>query len=192
MDRAVSKAEQQTKHRSGAMMPDQPRHLLRRGLAPASLVAIGVLCGLGAASNAHSASAGQAAPAASSAAPAKTSVPHSQREELYYARRYGVGELRVHSISAGASLEFRYRVVDAVKAKGLFDNRAAAVIIARKTGTKLSGPAIEKPGTLPGAATPEVGKEYWLTFANRGKIVKPGELVDVMIGPVRISGLIVE
>jgi len=164
----------------------------RGGLAPALLFAIGVLCGLGTAADVHGASADQAAATTSSAATAKNAVHYSQREELYYARRYGVGELRVHSISAGASLEFRFRVVDAEKAKGLFGNRAAAVIIARKTGTKLSAPAIEKPGTLPGAATPEVGREYWLTFANRGKIVKAGELVDITIGPVRISGLIVE
>jgi hypothetical protein len=51
---------------------------------------------------------------------------------------------------------------------------------------------MEKVGELRQTATPELGREYWMVFANRGKLVKPGQRVDVMIGPFRAEGLTVE
>src|ERR1700686_4670680 len=98
----------------------------RSGPPPARLWAIGVLCAL------------PAAAANQAAAPAIRHVAHSQREELHFERRYGIGQLRVHSISAGASLEFRCQVIDAEKAKPLNDNRTTPVMIERKTATRLS------------------------------------------------------
>src|SRR6202051_4488130 len=106
----------------------------RSGPPPARLWAIGVLC------------ARPAAAANQAAAPAIRHVAHSQREELYFERRYGIGQLRVHSISAGASLEFRCRVLDSEKAKALNDSRATSVMVERKTGTKLSVPTTENSG----------------------------------------------
>jgi len=38
----------------------------------------------------------------------------------------------------------------------------------------------------------ENGKTYWMAFSNKGSLVKPGHRVSVVIGPVRIDGLIVE
>jgi hypothetical protein len=163
------------------------------GPLSAVLCAISVLGALPAAADVHSASANQApAPATSAAAPAKKRVPHSQREELYFERRYGIGQLRLRSISAGASLEFRCQVLDAEKAKALNDNRIAPVMIERKTGTKLSVANTESNGKPLQRASPEAGQEYWLVFGNRGGIVKPGNMVDLVIGTVHISGLIVE
>jgi hypothetical protein len=144
----------------------------RNVLLPAVLWAIGGLC-------------------ASSAAPARH-VTHNQKQELYFERRYGIGELRVHSISAGAAVEFRCQVLDTEKAKALKDTRVAPVMVERKTGTKLSVPATDNSGKSPQSAAPEAGQEFWLVFGNRGKIVKPGNLVDVVIGTVHMSGLIVE
>ena len=152
----------------------------RNVLLPAVLWAFGGLCALPA----------TAAPA-SSTAPARH-IAHNQKQELYFERRYGIGQLRVHSISSGASVEFRCQVLDTEKAKALKETRAAPVMIERKTGTKLSVPATDNSGKSPQSAPPEAGQEYWLVFGNRGKIVKPGNLVDVVIGTVHMSGLIVE
>jgi hypothetical protein len=179
------------------MMLDPRRsrwHLPSRGRAlPAALCAIGVFCAQPAAANVHGASANQApAPASGAAAPAKKRVPHSQREELYFARRYGIGQLRVRSISERASLEFRCQVLDAEKAKALNDNRLAPVMIERKTGTKLSVANTANNGKPLPRTLPEAGQEYWTEFGNRGRIVKPGNMVDLVIGTVHISGLIVE
>jgi hypothetical protein len=164
----------------------------RSVLLPAVLWAIGGLCALPA-TDVRGASAAQAPAAASSAAaPAKKHVVHNQKEELYFERRYGISQLRVHSISSGASLEFRCRVLDAERAKALKDNRAASVMVDRKTGIKLSVSATDNSGKSGQTAAPEAGQEYWVTFGNRNKMVKPGNMVDVVVGTVHMSGLIVE
>jgi hypothetical protein len=118
----------------------------------------------------------------------------SQRGQMYYARRFGVDELQVRSISSGSSLEFRYRVVDARKAALLTDKRAKPVLIDQKTGNRLTVPTMEKIGELRQTATaaPEEGREYWMIFANPGKQVKPGQRVDVVIGAFRAASLTVE
>jgi hypothetical protein len=112
---------------------------------------------------------------------------------MYRARRFGVDHLRVRSISSGSSLEFRYRVVDPDKAQMLTDKRAKPFMIDQATGTRLEVPTMEKIGELrQTAATLELGREYWMVFANRGKLVKPGQRVDVTIGSFRAEGLTVE
>jgi len=131
------------------------------------------------------------APGAKALAPS-AGVPRSQKAARYLALRYGVDHLQVRSLSSGASLEFRYRVLDAQKAKTLNDKRAAPYLIDWKTGAKLTVPTVEKIGVLRQTPTPEPGHEYWMVFANPGKLVRPGDRVDVVAGPVRLEGLIVE
>lgn len=126
------------------------------------------------------------------AAPEKKYVAHNKKQDLYFERRYGIDQLRVHSISSGASLEFHCQVLDASKAKALKEARVAPVMIERKTGTKLSVPATENSGKSSRTAAPEAGQEYRVVFGNRDKIVRPGNLVDLVIGTVHLSGLIVE
>ena len=136
------------------------------------------------------------APAASARAAAVSRPPYagarSQRGERYYARRYGVDQMRVRSTASGSSLEFRYRVLEPQKAAALTDKRAKPVLIDQKTGNRLMVPTMEKIGELRQTATPEEGREYWMVFANPGKLVKPGERVDVVIGAFRVSSLTVE
>lgn len=100
--------------------------------------------------------------------------------------------MRVRSTASGSSLEFRYRVLEPQKAAALTDKRAKPVLIDQKTGNRLMVPTMEKIGELRQTATPEEGREYWMVFANPGKLVKPGERVDVVIGAFRVSSLTVE
>jgi len=39
---------------------------------------------------------------------------------------------------------------------------------------------------------PEPGRVYWLLFANPARFIKPGNLVTVVIGDVRLEHLAVE
>ena len=119
-------------------------------------------------------------------------VPRSQRAEWYWAGRYGVDHLQVRSIASGASLEFRYRVVNVQKAKSLSDKRANPYMLDWKSGAKLSVPQTEQIGSLRQVSTQEQGREYWMIFSNPGKLVKPGDRVDVVAGASRLEGLIVE
>lgn len=120
-------------------------------------------------------------------------MPTSHRSEMWYAARYGVDHLTVRSISSGASLEFRYHVLNQAKAQILGDKNAKPYITDWKTGNKLTVPTMEKIGQLRQSVTKlEVGREYWMVFANPGKLVKPGDKVDVTVGPIHLDGLIVE
>ena len=140
----------------------------------------------------------KATPGAAAAAPAAAvSRPpyagaRSQRAEMYYARWFGVDQLQVRSISSGSSLEFRYRVLDPQKAAVLNDKRAKPYLIDQKTGNRLTVPTMEKIGLLRQVEEPEAGHEYWMVFANPGKLVKPGQRVDVVVGGFHASSLTVE
>ena len=151
----------------------------------AGLLAAGLVC---------SSLAGAAAPVPDSASAvwAPHAVPRSHRGEAYYAVLYGVDELQVRSVSSGASLEFRYRVLDSGKAAVLNDKRATPYLVDQKSGRRLAVPTMEKVGALRQVANPEPGREYWMIFANPGKLVKPGQRVDVVIGAFRASSLTVE
>jgi hypothetical protein len=136
-------------------------------------------------------------PTAAAARPAKAvvfpdGVPRSQAADTWYARRYGVDHLQVRSTASGNSLEFRYHVLDVEKAKVLSDKRSVPALIDVRTGNRLAVPTMEKIGALRQTATPELGREYWMVFSNPGKMVKPGQRVDIAIGTFRVSGLIVE
>jgi hypothetical protein len=149
---------------------------------------------LAAAIIASAAAAQTAAPAAGATrAPVRaTAIPRSQRGEMYYARRYGVDHLQVRSTASGQSLEFRYRVLDPGKAASLNDKKSSPVLTDQRTRTKLAVSAVENIGSLRQVAPPQAGKEYWMVFQNPGKLVKHGDKVDIVIGPVRLSGLVVE
>jgi hypothetical protein len=154
----------------------------------AGLLAAGLLC------SGFAARAAAPPDSAPAAAPSRAAhvVARSQRGETYYARRFGVDQLQVRATASGASLEFRYRVVDPQKASVLNDKRATPVLIDQKTGSRLTVPTMEKIGALRQVASPEPGREYWMVFANPGKLVKPGQRVDVVIGAFQASSLTVE
>jgi hypothetical protein len=175
----------------------------QKGMLLALVLASVVVCVPRAYADLESGQSGQAPPPASSAALPSTAptlgalrsfegVPRSQRAEMFYARRFGVDHLQVRYTASGSSLQFRYRVLDAEKAKILNDKRANPYLIDRETGNKLAVPTMEKIGTLRQVATPEEGREYWMVFSNPGKLVKPGQRVDVVIGSFRVEGLLVE
>ena len=167
-------------------MKNMIRNPIRGVLLLPVLCMVGALCALPFA-GARSA-AGSQSPGGTGAAAVKKHAARNQKEEQYFELRYGIGQLRVHAMSAGASLEFRCLVLDSAKATALNDHRAAPIMIDRKTGKKLSVPAADnKPQTAP-----ETGQEYSVAFGNHDKIIKPGNLVDVVVGTVHMSGLIVE
>ena len=140
--------------------------------------------------DAPAAAAGSARPAAVSRTP--YAAARSQRGEARYALLYGVDQMQVRWTASGASLEFRYRVLDPHKAAVLQDKRVKPVLTDEATGTRLMVPTMEKIGELRQTAQPEAGHEYWMIFANAGKVVKPGNRVDIAVGSFHVWGLIVE
>jgi hypothetical protein len=51
---------------------------------------------------------------------------------------------------------------------------------------------MEKIGQLRQSSTPEAGKSYWMAFSNKGGLVKRGDHVNLVIGPFRAEGLVVD
>jgi hypothetical protein len=116
----------------------------------------------------------------------------SRRASMYYGAVWGVDSLGVKLVESGQIIRFTYRVLDADKAKPLNDKKAAPSLIDPEAGVQLVVPELEQVGQLRQSSTPEAGKSYWMAFSNRGRVVKRGDLVDVVIGQFHANGLVVE
>ena len=127
-------------------------------------------------------------------------VPHpryrpsrfSKRAGEYYGLVWGVDSLEVKWTESGEVIRFTYRVLDPEKAKALNDKRNEPVLIDPEAGVKLIVPSLEKVGQLRQSSAPEEGKLYWMGFSNKGRVVKRGERVTVVIGEFRAEGLVVD
>jgi hypothetical protein len=128
----------------------------------------------------------------SGGAPAISHTVASGRQALMLLRTWGIDDLHVRYTASGQMVRFSYRVVDADKAKTLNDKKNEPSMIVLKTGSKLGVPETEKVGKLRQTADPKNGREYWMVFTNVGKVVQPGDRVDIVIGTFRATNLIVE
>jgi hypothetical protein len=134
-----------------------------------------------------------AAKPAVTGAPSRYQPEHfPRRADLHYRLVWGVDSLSVKWTESGEVIRFTYRVLDADKAKMLNDKKNQPSLIDPKAGVKLVVPSLEKIGQLRQSATPEAGKVYWMAFSNKGRLVKRGDHVDVVIGQFRAGGLVVE
>lgn len=126
------------------------------------------------------------------AAPASPEPARHPREKTFLKRQWGVEVMYVRQTAAGYMLEFRYRVLDAEKAKPLFERRTKPVLTHAETGAKLIVPTPAKTGALRNSNLPIEGRTYWMFFANPGKMVPQGDHVSIEIGEFRADGLVVQ
>jgi hypothetical protein len=83
-------------------------------------------------------------------------------------------------------------VIDATRAKALMDDRATPYLVGQRSHALLHVPDMENIGKLRQTTTPEIGKEYWMVFSNKGNLVRIGDRVNVIIGSFHADGLTVE
>jgi hypothetical protein len=114
------------------------------------------------------------------------------RNSLYFKRNWGLEIVGVKPVSSGYMLSFKYRVVDADKARQLNDRKTRAFLRDEASGTVLSVPAMENVGELRTGAVPEEGRTYFMIFGNPGKLVKSGSRVSVVAGALHVDNLIVD
>lgn len=114
------------------------------------------------------------------------------REKTYMKTRWGIEVIWVRYSAAGYMLEFRYKVLDANKAKTLFKRQNKPMLVHEKTGARMIVPTPAKTGALRNSDSPIGGKTYWMFFANPGKFIKPGEQVTIEIGDYKQEHLIVQ
>jgi hypothetical protein len=155
---------------------------------PVGLYALGLmtLCGSPAATTGNPNKAGP--PQASRYAAG--AMPASARN--YYTASWGVDELGTQLAESGQLVRFSYRIVNAALAKPLLDKVSSPSLLDERRHAVLSVPQMEKVGPLRQSGPATAGKTYWVLFSNRGGIVQPGDRVSVVIGSVRIDGLIIE
>jgi hypothetical protein len=110
----------------------------------------------------------------------------------YYRLIWGVDSLSVKWTESGEVIRFSYRVLDAEKASTLNDKKNEPSLIDPAARVKLVVPSLEKVGQLRQTASPQAGKVYWMAFSNKGRRVKRGDRVDVVIGNFRAQGLTVD
>ena len=110
----------------------------------------------------------------------------------YYAIAWGVDQLSAKLVESGQLVRFSYRVVDAAKAAALHDKASAPYMLDEAAHAVLQIPEMEKVGKLRQSGPPENGRKYWMAFSNKGNYVKAGHRVSVVIGQVRVDGLVVQ
>jgi len=172
------------------------RYLLRTALVLAELLAGTLLCAPALAQSPHGNQ--SAAPAGKALAP--TVAPTHRyypdrfagRAGTYYRLVWGVDSLAVKWAESGEIIRFNYRVLDADKAKALNDKRSEPTLNDPRAGVQLVVPSMENIGQLRQSGEVEEGKTYWMTFSNKGRLVKRGDHVNVVIGQFHADGLVVD
>ena len=113
-------------------------------------------------------------------------------EETNPNAEWGIEITSVRLTANDHMIDFRYRVLDADKAKELFVRQNKPRMVHHETGLVLSVPETAKVGPLRNSNMPKEGKIYWMFFGNAGKLVKPGDTVTVTIGEFEVDDIVVE
>ena len=114
------------------------------------------------------------------------------RAGAYYKVVWGIDSLSVKWTESGEVVRFAWRVLDPQLAKVLNDKKAEPSLIDPQAGVSLVVPMMEKIGQLRQTQPPEAGRSYWMAFSNKGRLVKRGDRVNVVVGPFRAEGLAVD
>jgi hypothetical protein len=173
------------------------RHSGRAVAALAPTLLAGMLIGWSAQAEADTQQPAKSAPTPAptkAPAPAARNLPDrfAGRAGAYYKVIWGIDTLRVKWTESGEVVRFSWRVLDAEKAHVLNDKKVEPSLIDPQAGVGLVVPTMEKIGQLRQSAPPEVGRSYWMAFSNKGLRVKRGDRVNVVIGPFRAEGLVVD
>lgn len=110
----------------------------------------------------------------------------------YYRLIWGIDSLDVKTVESGEIVRFSWRVLDPQLAAILADKRSTPSLEDPEARVQLVVPSMEQIGQLRQSSAPEVGKSYWMAFSNKGRVVKSGHRVNVVIGSFRAEGLVVD
>jgi protein SCO1/2 len=150
--------------------------------------ALGPLLLAGLPSSASAQSVGvESTPASVAPAPLPVAMPASDEKAIV--KRWGVRIEALQLTAAGYMLDFRYQVVDARKAKPLFERKSKPALTDEATGTVLAVPTPPKTGPLRSSYDPQAGRSYFMFFGNPGRLVREGQTATVTIGPFRVTGI---
>ncbi len=163
----------------------------RRPARALPLVGLAAACAglaLGATAGAQSAAKGAPASAPTRYLPDRFAAKAGE----YYRLVWGIGSPAVKLTESDELVRFSWRVLDAPRAAPLSNAASTPSLIDPQAGVSLVVPAMENVGMLRQTAPPEEGRSYWVTFSNKGRLVKRGDRVNVVIGAFHAEGLVVD
>jgi len=107
--------------------------------------------------------------------------------------KWGIQITTLRLSARGAMIDFRYKVLDPVKAAELANPELHPVLTEEATGFELHVPNTPKAGPLRQSAEQlEAGKIYWMFFSNLSRAIKSGSQVTVTIGDFKVEHLTIE
>jgi protein SCO1/2 len=121
-------------------------------------------------------------PAKAAATPAPPATPLSEVEQ-----RWGIRILGVRLSAAGYMMDFRYYVSDPAKAAPLFIRGLQPTLRDEASGSTFIVPAPPKLGPMRSSNPPQLGRTYFMFFANPAQFVKAGNAVTITVGEFRIE-----
>ncbi len=117
------------------------------------------------------------------AAARQSASAQSTVEQPPVEQQWGIEIQALRLSAADYMLDFRYRVTDPDKAHQLLKRGLKPWLLDRATGAKLLMPTATKIGPLRQATlAPKKDRVYYVMFANPGRFIKRGAMVDVVIG----------
>jgi len=108
--------------------------------------------------------------------------------------QYGIRIQGLQLSAAGSMLDFRYRVVDPVKAAPILDPKLQPYLLDEARGAKLGVPDTPVLGRIRQTARNHVihtDRTYFVMFGNPGKAVRSGDKVTLQLGQLKITDLVV-
>ena len=108
-------------------------------------------------------------------------------------QKWGIQVSGLFLSSGGNMVDFRYKVLDPVKAAFLTKPETKPELLSQTSGAKLLVPNTPKVGQLRQITRqPVAGKMYFILFANTRHHVKSGDKVTIAAGAFKMEGLTVE
>ncbi len=140
-------------------------------------------------------SAGPVQPAAAAIEPAaEPNAPDNDIDSSAdsLSERWGIKVERTMLSAGGYMVDFRFRVLNAAKARPILDRRIHPYLIDQATGAQFIVPSPPKIGQLRSGKTIREGAVYAILFANPGKYMKCGNKVTVVVGDFQVRDIVIQ
>jgi hypothetical protein len=126
---------------------------------------------------------------------APTPVAKAQAEPPSVEETYGIRVEGLRLTGAGSMLDFRYRVLDPTKAAPFLNGKIQPSLLDEARSAKLGVPDTPTLGRIRQTARNGVihtDRTYFIMFGNPGKALQSGDKVALLLGPVKITDLVVQ
>ncbi len=120
-----------------------------------------------------------------------------EKEQTPLEREWGIKLLRINRTAAGYMLQFKYKILDPQKARGMVQRKLSPdpYVVVAKSGAKLMVPFSAKLGSLRSSVRTanqiKKGRNYFTLFANPGRHVDVGDKVTIVMGDFKLENVTV-